>query len=146
MSEGVFTMATNWFRFMDYFPNNRCAKLWLGSLTTLWPCVDGLIKKYVEITCNSEERDLIVKCNRHPKTYTLEELPVSSTVAKGLTSALTNYQEECSIVKSDRERLEVFVTPILEATRQVEVLKGLSQGHLQGPLNRYLHDIIDAKG
>lgn len=139
-------MTSNCFRFVDYFPNNRCVKLWLASLTTLWPCVDSLIKKYVEITCSTEERELIVKCNRHPKTFRLDSTPVSHTVAKGLTSALTNYQEGCGNVKSDRERLEVFLTPIREATREVEVLKGLSQGYLQDPLNRYLHETIDAKG
>lgn len=138
-------MTTHCFRFLDYFPNNRCAKLWLASLTTLWPCVDGLIKRFVETTCNEEERDQIVKCNRHPKTYSLHAMPVPNAVSKGLLEALSNYQEECVVVKNDRERLEVFLNPILEAARQVEVLKGFVPGHLQKPLNQYLHDIIDAR-
>lgn len=146
MSEVFCKMDISNFRFSDFFPNNQCSKLWLGSLTTLWPCVGKIIKKFVEITCSDEERDFIIKFNRHPRKYMIEDKPISSTVAQGLTAALKLYQDQCGAIKSDRERLEVFCTPILEATRQVEVMKGFNDGHLREPLKQYVLDFVDTRG
>ena len=145
MRKGQEPVTSNEFRYMDYFPSNRCTKLWLASLSTLWPCVEGLIKRFLEITCSQEERRLVVERSLHPRSFQTQ-CSVSDTVALSLAEALRMYQDNSGSVNDDRARLEIFLAPMRKAVEELEAIKGLQEGQLLTPFNEYLHTSLGERG
>jgi len=145
MKKGLEPVTSNEFRYMDYFPSNRCTKLWLASLSTLWPCVEGLIKRFLEVTCSQEERRLVVERSLHPRSFQTQ-CSVSDTVALSLAEALRMYQHNSASANDDRARLEIFVAPMRKAVVELEAIKGLQDGQMLASFNEYLNTALGERG
>lgn len=145
MRKGLEPVTSNEFRYMDYFPSNRCTKLWLASLSTLWPCVEGLIKGFLELTCSLEERRLVVERSLHPRSFQTQ-CSVSNTVALSLAEALRMYQDNSDSVDDDRARLEIFLAPMRNAAKEIEAIKGLQEGQLLAPFDQYVSTALGERG